>query len=172
MTWVVPKTWPKLNGFARGEKPTDSCVISLHFITSRGPPCRGCEHYGISITTSKRKQVIPVMSLPTFCGKKEYLNSGMIRRVKYENWSKSIWVFPKIGLPWATTKWMVSNGKPYSNGWFGGKTHYFRKHPYGLMIRRKAVSHILAPSPPNESISAFCVFNDKFCFLFSSFCQK
>ena len=25
---------------------------------------------------------------------------------------------------------MVYNGKPYKNGWFGGKTHYFRKHPY------------------------------------------
>ena len=23
-----------------------------------------------------------------------------------------------------------NNGKPYLNGWFGGKTHYFRKHPY------------------------------------------
>ena len=28
-----------------------------------------------------------------------------------------------------TPKWMVYNGKPYQNGWFGGKTHYFRKHP-------------------------------------------
>ena len=24
-----------------------------------------------------------------------------------------------------------NNGKPYQNGWFGGKTHYFRKHPNG-----------------------------------------
>ena len=23
-----------------------------------------------------------------------------------------------------------NNGKPYQNGWFGGKTHHFRKHPY------------------------------------------
>ena len=23
-----------------------------------------------------------------------------------------------------------NNGKPYWNGWFGGKTHYFRKPPY------------------------------------------
>ena len=28
-----------------------------------------------------------------------------------------IWVFPKIR---GTPKWMVYNGKPYSNGWFGG----------------------------------------------------
>ena len=27
-------------------------------------------------------------------------------------------------------KWMVYNGEPYQNGWFGGKTHYFLKHPY------------------------------------------
>ena len=30
-------------------------------------------------------------------------------------------------------KWMVYNGKPYWNGWFGGY-HYFRKHPYGLNV--------------------------------------
>ena len=29
-------------------------------------------------------------------------------------------------------KWMVCNGKPYQNGWFGGETHYFWKHPYNL----------------------------------------
>ena len=29
-----------------------------------------------------------------------------------------------------TPKWMVDNGHPYQNGGFGGKTHYFRKHPY------------------------------------------
>ena len=23
-----------------------------------------------------------------------------------------------------------NNGKPYFNGWFGGKTRYFRKHPF------------------------------------------
>ena len=28
-----------------------------------------------------------------------------------------------------TPKWMVYNGIPYKNGWFGGKTHYFWKHP-------------------------------------------
>ena len=27
-----------------------------------------------------------------------------------------------------------NNGKPYQNGWFGGKTHYFRKHPPFLSI--------------------------------------
>ena len=29
-----------------------------------------------------------------------------------------------------TPKWMVYNGKPYQNGWFGGKNHYFWKHPF------------------------------------------
>ena len=33
-----------------------------------------------------------------------------------------------------TPKWMVYNGKPYWNGWFGGKTHYFRKHPYTYIM--------------------------------------
>ena len=37
-------------------------------------------------------------------------------------------VEPKIGV--YTPKWMVYNGKPYSNGWFGGKHPYFWKHPY------------------------------------------
>ena len=31
-----------------------------------------------------------------------------------------------------TPKWMVYNGKPYQNGWFGGKTNYFWKHPFLL----------------------------------------
>ena len=29
-----------------------------------------------------------------------------------------------------TPKWMVYEGKSYENGWFGGKTHYFRKPLY------------------------------------------
>ena len=30
-----------------------------------------------------------------------------------------------------TPKWMVYNGKPYEQmDDLGGKTHYFRKHPY------------------------------------------
>ena len=38
------------------------------------------------------------------------------------------WVFPKIrDIP----KWVVKIMEiPYKNGWFGGKTHYFWKHPY------------------------------------------
>ena len=40
----------------------------------------------------------------------------------------AIWGFPKIG---GTPKWMLYNGKPYiKNGWFGGKTDHFRKHPF------------------------------------------
>ena len=27
-----------------------------------------------------------------------------------------------------------NNGKPCQNGWFGGKTHYFWKHPYRSMV--------------------------------------
>ena len=47
---------------------------------------------------------------------------------------KHIWMFPKIGVP---PKWMVYNGKPFKNGWFGGtiilentctKDSYSRSH--------------------------------------------
>ena len=40
---------------------------------------------------------------------------------------------------------MVYNGKPYLNGWFGGKTHYFRKHPYTL--NNQGFFHVLMASP-------------------------
>ena len=38
---------------------------------------------------------------------------------------KTIWVFPKIVAP---PKWMVYNGKPYWNGWFGGTTIFGNIH--------------------------------------------
>ena len=38
------------------------------------------------------------------------------------------WVFPKIGVPMVTPKWMVYNGKPYSNGWFGCTTIFGNIH--------------------------------------------
>ena len=41
----------------------------------------------------------------------------------------AIWMFPKIGVP---TKWMVYNGKPYSNGWFGGTTIFENIHISGI----------------------------------------
>ena len=31
-----------------------------------------------------------------------------------------------------TPKWMVYKGKPYKNGWFGGKKPYFWKHPHAM----------------------------------------
>ena len=39
--------------------------------------------------------------------------------------SKHIWVFPKIREP---LKWLVYNGKPYQNGWFGGTTIFGNIH--------------------------------------------
>ena len=38
------------------------------------------------------------------------------------------WVFPKIGVP--QNGWFIMEN-PIKMGWFGGKTHYFRKHPVG-----------------------------------------
>ena len=50
---------------------------------------------------------------------------------KYARQNRSI---PKVHMGVSknsgTPKWMVYTGNPYQNGWFGGKTHYFRKHPY------------------------------------------
>ena len=37
-----------------------------------------------------------------------------------------IWVFPKIRV--YTPKWMIYNGKPYQNGWFGGPTIFGNIH--------------------------------------------
>ena len=47
-------------------------------------------------------------------------------------WLPQIWVFPKIGgkPPKMDGE---NNGKAYENGWFGGKTHYFRKQPFILV---------------------------------------
>ena len=42
-----------------------------------------------------------------------------------------IHVYMGVSKNSGTPKWMVYNGNPYFfNGWFGGKTPYFRKHPY------------------------------------------
>ena len=110
MTWVVPHKWPKINGFAWGDKPTDYCVISPLYITSRGLPCCGCEHYGIGVKTTKRKQVIPVMSCQFFLWGEGVPESGMIRWVKYEKLKQ---VNMGLSKNRGTPKWMVSNGKPY-----------------------------------------------------------
>ncbi len=52
--------------------------------------------------------------------------------------SRLIWVFPKIGVPHGTPKWMVYNGKPYQDGMIWGY-HYFWKHPYVAMC---ALAHV------------------------------
>jgi len=49
-----------------------------------------------------------------------------------------IWVFPKIGV--ITPKWIVDNGKPYQNGWFGGTTifgniYIFPSHSPKVSVR-------------------------------------
>ena len=48
----------------------------------------------------------------------------------YEFFSEERWGFPKIGGK--TPKWMVKIMESPMNKWMiWGKTHYFRKHPYG-----------------------------------------
>ena len=50
---------------------------------------------------------------------------GSFPSVLLKSHLRSIWVFPKIG---GTPKWMVYNGKPYWNGWFGGTTIFGNIH--------------------------------------------
>ena len=70
------------------------------------------------------------------------------------------------GIP----KWMVYNGKPYQNGWFGGKTHYFRKHPNiqtcinAILVQKKSTPQI--PQKPLDR------FPRKRRFCSSSWCQS
>ena len=56
-----------------------------------------------------------------------------------------IWVFPKIVVP--QNGWFMME-HPIKMGWFGGKTHYFRKPPFSLLraARRRAN---LVVAPPN-----------------------
>ena len=49
-----------------------------------------------------------------------------------------------------TPKWMVYNGKPYQNGWFGGY-HYFWKHPYPTK-REVSENHRLKLVPKRDGI--------------------
>ena len=44
-----------------------------------------------------------------------------------KSWGSFIWVFPKNK---GTPKWMVYNGKPYWNWWFGGTTIFGNIHIY------------------------------------------
>ena len=46
---------------------------------------------------------------------------------------KYLWVFPKIGVP--QNGWFIMENH-IKDGWFGGKTHYFRKHPYGSLANQ------------------------------------
>ena len=64
------------------------------------------------------------------------------RLLGHENFWKGMWVFPKIGVP---LKWMVYNGKPYENGWFGGTTIFGNIHVKNKISKKnkKEVSHHL-----------------------------
>ena len=50
-----------------------------------------------------------------------------MKTIKINHSCRYIWVFPKIGVP--QNGWFIMEN-PIKMGWFGGKTHYFRKHPY------------------------------------------
>ena len=73
----------------------------------------------------------------------------------------------------ATPKWMVKiMENPIKMDDLGGKPTIFGNiRLIGKYDRSNGFSHILAPSPPNVSISAFCVFNDMFP-IRQKICQK
>ena len=61
-------------------------------------------------------------------------------------------------------KWMVYKAKAYSNGWFGGKTHYFRKHPYTISpfsskYLRSSESPALLGIKPGQDLENFANWN-------------
>ena len=60
-----------------------------------------------------------------------------------------------VSKNWGTPKWMVYNGKPYYNGWFGVKTHYFRKFPYNVWWGLHPWFHLVfffgSEGPPSPS---------------------
>ena len=74
-----------------------------------------------------------------------------------KNWSFPIWVFPKIGVP---QKWMVYDGKHYQNGWFGGKTHHFRKHPYEYHPEVSLMILVVDPTEEKDWVFALSVWKD------------
>ena len=41
---------------------------------------------------------------------------------------------------------MVYNGKPYLNGWYGGKTHHLRKHPTGSLKLQATQTECFGPT--------------------------
>ena len=49
-----------------------------------------------------------------------------------------IWVFSKIGVEIPQNGWFISWKTLLKMGWFGGKTHYFRKRPFGDFWSRAA----------------------------------
>ena len=58
-----------------------------------------------------------------------------------------IWVFPKIGKhPKMDGLWLMEN--PMKMWWFGGKTHYFRKHPYLVLWMDQPVANTFLSNPP------------------------
>ena len=85
----------------------------------------------------------------------EMLNfySKLIPRSKKWGRLVYIWVFPKIG---GAPKWMVYNGKPYKNGWFGGTTIFGNIHIYqsSPIFQRQTLLASIQP-PTTKSIEVY-----------------
>ena len=60
-------------------------------------------------------------------GPQVYLKRSMLGCFQDSNRMRNKWMFPKIGVP--QNGWfIIYNGKPYQNGWFGGTTIFGNIH--------------------------------------------
>ena len=71
---------------------------------------------------------------------------------------------PKIGVFFPQNGWWKSWKPLFFNGWFGGKTHYFRKHPYlpkGVWIPSRIPQTPLLQRFPKLVCSIWCIMQAK-----------
>ena len=82
----------------------------------------------------------------------ENLDSGPPEIIVYGAVFKSDFSCTIVSKNRGTPKWMVYNGKPYQNGWFGGFSHIFGNTHMKVQVLQEAENHVLYifdPFQPN-----------------------
>ena len=147
--WMIPNHYIK-NGCFTNHPLKKCCLGYLVYIEFNPPPCNVCnsihKYYtyiyiyinwltdsshliGKNPNTNRKipefsKLKQPTGGVPRFHHRSHVaLNEKKMCRL--DSWKWYIWMFPKIV---GTPKWMVYNGKPYENGWFGGTTIFGNIH--------------------------------------------